>query len=223
MSLKQQQTMAMLELQDRVNRAVNPNWLQAGYPFLRAAVVEGAEAMEHHGWKWWKAQTPNIAQLQMELVDIWHFMLSDFIVKSGGHLFDAASAVMMSTHKIGAVEVVHFDGKAYRLEDIDIIGKLELLVGLSVARRTSVPLFESLLDDCGLTWDDLFQQYVPKNVLNIFRQDNGYKEGRYQKTWAGREDNEHLVEIMAFLDPADTDYKGKLLAELQKRYAELTG
>lgn len=35
-----------------------------------------------------------------------------------------------------------------------------------------------------------------KNVLNRFRQANGYrtaiKEGTYRKLWGGREDNEHL-------------------------------
>jgi len=36
---------------------------------------------------------------------------------------------------------------------------------------------------------------VCKNVLNTFRQNHGYKEGRYNKMWAGKEDNLHLYEV----------------------------
>ena len=34
---------AMLELQDSMNRKINPEWLSAGYPFLRAVLVEAVE------------------------------------------------------------------------------------------------------------------------------------------------------------------------------------
>src|SRR5690606_41606127 len=40
---------AMLTLQSRMNARVNPKWVEAAYPYLRAVVVEGAEAMEHRG------------------------------------------------------------------------------------------------------------------------------------------------------------------------------
>lgn len=42
MSLTQQQAFSMLQLQIAMNCRVNPAWLDAGYPFLRAIVVEGA-------------------------------------------------------------------------------------------------------------------------------------------------------------------------------------
>ena len=48
----------------------------------------------------------------------------------------------------------------------------------------------------GLDGEGLFREYVSKNVLNHFRQDNGYKTGTYQKTWGGQEDNVHLVALM---------------------------
>ena len=38
---------AMLELQGRMNRKINPDWLGAGYEFLRAVLVEAVEALEH--------------------------------------------------------------------------------------------------------------------------------------------------------------------------------
>ena len=72
------QAATMLELQAMMNSKVDSNWLLARYPYLRAVAIEGAEAIEHHGWKWWKKQTKDLPQLQMELIDIWHFFLSKF-------------------------------------------------------------------------------------------------------------------------------------------------
>ena len=50
------QAATMLELQAIMNSKVDSNWLSAKYPYLRAVAIEGAEAIEHHGWKWWKKQ-----------------------------------------------------------------------------------------------------------------------------------------------------------------------
>ena len=40
----------MLELQAIMNSKVDPNWLAAKYPYLRAVAIEGAEAIEHQVW-----------------------------------------------------------------------------------------------------------------------------------------------------------------------------
>lgn len=219
MFLTHQQAIAMLELQQQMNSKVNPDWLRAGYPFLRAVVVEGAEAMEHHGWKWWKAQTLDLEQLRMEMVDIWHFMLSDFLIEAKGDL--PAAAEMVFSLSRAESDIVYFDGNRYDPQGMKCLDKLELLIGLSVVRRVSLKLFESLLEDCGMDWLVLFRQYVAKNVLNMFRQDFGYKQGSYQKEWAGREDNEHLVEIMSGLNSETQDYKTGLYEGLRARYTSL--
>jgi len=70
------QLSTMLALQESLNAKVNPNWKLAGYAWHRAIMVEAVELLEHVGWKWWKAQEPNIAQARLELVDIWHFAMS---------------------------------------------------------------------------------------------------------------------------------------------------
>ena len=66
--------------------------------------------------------------------------------------------------------------------------------------------------------DDLYRQYIGKNVLNFFRQDHGYKEGTYIKVWDGKEDNEHLVEVLDQLDPSLDNFADLLYAELESRY-----
>ena len=69
---------------------------------------------------------------------------------------------------------------------------------------------------CGVNLDILFEVYIGKNVLNKFRQDNGYKEGTYKKSWNGVEDNVALGEILnSGICGVDEIYN-----ELQKKYNE---
>lgn len=213
--LNKTQAEVMLTLQANMNAKVNPQWITAGYPYLRAVVVEGAEAMEHHGWKWWKKQHCDLEQLQMELVDIWHFTLSHILIEVEGDQAQALTQLMASTSPES--EII-FDNTPYIIKELDLISKIELTIGLAAAKRISTPLFEALLTDCKMDWKELFCQYVGKNVLNFFRQDHGYKEGTYQKEWNGREDNEHLVEIMASLDSEDPDFQHQLYKNLKARY-----
>ena len=70
-----------------------------------------------------------------------------------------------------------------------------------------------------MDWKELFCQYVGKNVLNFFRQDHGYKEGSYDKHWHGREDNEHLVEVMTEIDSEHPEFQQMLYQSLKDRYS----
>ena len=79
-----------------------------------------------------------------------------------------------------------------------------------------------MLNSVEMDFDELYRQYVGKNVLNFFRQDNGYKDGSYIKQWQGREDNEHLVEILAELDSAAANYGEVVYQSLQQRYQSVT-
>lgn len=211
----------MLELQSGMNAKVNSAWLEAGYPYLRAVVVEGGEAMEHQGWKWWKHQETDLPQVQMELVDIWHFLLSAILIESRG---DIEAATEWVDKRITALDGPDgrkawiFD-KEYRLDSLGLIDKLELMIGFSVFRKISIPLFNAILEDCSMDWNELYRQYIGKNVLNFFRQDHGYKTGSYRKHWHdGREDNEHLVEVIAEVVDIDDGYRERLYSALKVRY-----
>ncbi len=215
--LTQQQLNTMLSLQNKMNCKVNPQWLTAGYGYLRAAMVESVEAIEHHGWKWWKAQHKDLPQLQMELVDIWHFALSASIIDYNGDVEATAHALAAQLAQ-QAEPMVTFDGKDYAIKKQALLDNLELMAGLCAAKRFSVPLFMHIVAQCEMSGDELYRQYVGKNVLNFFRQDNGYKAGTYQKTWQGREDNEHLVDVLDALDINNPDYADEVYQGLQQRY-----
>lgn len=210
------QLATMLALQDSMNIKVNPNWLTAGYAYLRAAMIESVEGIEHHGWKWWKAQHKDLPQLQMELVDIWHFALSHIIIEYKGDIKQSAQTI--AEQLTSERHSLTFDGKDYDFSALHILDNLELMAGLCAAKRFDVPLFIKIVEQAEMDSDELYRQYVGKNVLNFFRQDHGYKAGTYIKEWHGREDNEHLVDVLNSLDISLTDYSEQVYTSLKQRY-----
>ncbi|KXI27095.1 dUTP diphosphatase [Paraglaciecola hydrolytica] len=210
------QLATMLKLQDGMNCKVNPSWLTAGYAYLRAAMIESVEGIEHHGWKWWKAQHKDLPQLQMELVDIWHFALSHIIIEYSGDIQQSARTI--AEQLASQRSKVTFDGLDYHFNTLDILDNLELMAGLCAAKRFDVPLFIKIVEQAEMNSDELYRQFVGKNVLNFFRQDHGYKDGTYIKVWHGREDNEHLVDVLNSLDISLSDYSDQVYVGLQQRY-----
>ena len=206
----------MLELQDGMNSKVNTQWVAANNNWYRAIQVESVEAIEHHGWKWWKKQECDMAQLRMELVDIWHFVLSAELQAQHGNQGLAKKSMLADLNLFQ--KSVMFDGKYYVLNQLSLLEKLDVLSGLAAAKRTNLALFEALLEDCGMDWLELFKQYVGKNVLNVFRQDHDYKTGSYIKIWNGREDNEHLVELLGTVEADSASVRDDLYAALKARY-----
>jgi dimeric dUTPase (all-alpha-NTP-PPase superfamily) len=217
MALTEAQLETMLELQNSMNTKVNPEWVAANNNWYRAIQVEAVEAIEHHGWKWWKKQDCDLAQLQMELVDIWHFILSAELQAQYGNMGVTRKCMLDEVNLFQ--KTVQFDGKYFVLAQLNLLEKLDLLVGLAAAKRTHLALFGILLSDCGLGWTELFKQYVGKNVLNMFRQDHGYKSGTYIKLWNGREDNEHLVEVLESVELGNLSVRDDLYNELKTRYS----
>ena len=59
---------------------------------------------------------------------------------------------------------------------------------------------------------------MAKNVLNVFRQDHGYKDGSYVKMWNGKEDNEILAIVLEDTDSDALDFKEILYRELENLY-----
>jgi dimeric dUTPase (all-alpha-NTP-PPase superfamily) len=78
----------MLTLQDKFNSSLKADWIdfeqQPERDDVLAIICESGESIEHFGFKWWKKQTPDLAQVKMELVDIWHFFMSEMLRVSYG-------------------------------------------------------------------------------------------------------------------------------------------
>ena len=210
--------LAMLELQDSMNKKIDADWRAKRHAYLRAVLVEATEALEHYGWKWWKKQSPDMPQLRIELIDIWHFVLSEYLLRANG---DKAAAVKAMIAEWTANATLAFDGKHYEITALDMRQQLELLAALAAVRRMHMPLVASLFATCDLTPATLYREYVSKNVLNHLRQDRGYKTGEYKKFWNGAEDNVHMAEILESLNDADEHLPDTLYRALAGRYDAL--
>lgn len=195
----------MLRMQDRMNTRVHPQWISQGFAWHRAIWVECAELVDHYGYKWWKQQNHDLQQVQLEVVDIWHFGLSARFVP-GQDIPQLAAAL-----------------HAEWPQSVAPCGVLEAAEALAAVaagdRHFSIPAFATLLLATQLDFTELYRQYLGKNVLNFFRQDNGYQDGSYRKLWADREDNEHLMELLPGIDTGAADAEQQLYAALTARYA----
>lgn len=212
MSIKEK-VRIMLELQDSMNTKVHPQWKDQNFPFYRAIWVECAELLDHYGYKWWKKQEPNMEQVKLELIDIWHFGLSE---------------MLMRFHKFSSSNIEDFIDKEVTLGyefielDPDFKRNVEHFSEDCIRTCQFDPFkFTQLLTNLGMSFDELYSGYIAKNVLNFFRQDNGYQEGTYTKRWNGKEDNEVLVEIMKELreeEKGSIDLREILYQKLKEQY-----
>lgn len=197
----------MASMQQAHNEQVHPDWKTQGYEYYRAIWVECAELLDHFGWKWWKKQHADIDQVKLEIVDIWHFALSDLI--RAGTLTDELAAPLVFEPESDEPDPVGF-----RLA-VEALAQTTL-----VERAFRIEPFIAVMRTLPMGYQELFSLYVGKNVLNNFRQDHGYKTGEYQKLWSGREDNEHLVEVLEGLSCDPEDVPEMVYTSLRQRYPD---
>ena len=193
----------MLDLQNKINEKVHPHWREQNFEWYRAIWVECAELLDHYGWKWWKKQSPNQAQIELELVDIWHFglsiLLSDYDIEKSISLI---SEVMTDQRGSGKFRENLEDFTSNTLQ----------------TRSFDLKRFNQVMNDVGLTFEKLYVGYISKNVLNSFRQDKGYQAGTYIKDWGGIEDNEYLIRLASKIDPKSENFSSELYTLMEREY-----
>ncbi len=198
----------MLTMQDEMNTRVHDDWVNQDFEWYRATWIECGELIEHYGYKWWKKQQPDMEQVRLEVIDIWHFGLSALFAP-GKPIPEIADTILRELEQHASSQL----GVREATE--------ELALHALQTRSFSVAKFRDLMLATGLDFDSLYAAYVGKNVLNFFRQDHGYKDGSYIKIWAGREDNEHLVELVDELDKQAEDFAERVYQALELRYSKL--
>ena len=198
----------MLTMQHNMNTRVHEHWVEQDFEWYRAAWIECGELIEHYGYKWWKKQEPDLEQVRLEVIDIWHFGLSA--------LFRGGKSIEQIATEI-ATELSGHEPRGLGVRE----ATEELALHALQTKGFSPSRFWDLMLSAGLDFDSLYTAYVGKNVLNFFRQDHGYKDGSYIKNWAGREDNEHLVELVAPLDKNADDFADQVYRALAGRYRDL--
>ena len=199
-------------------------------PYYRAAVVEMFEAIGHIGFKWWKKEATNVNQTEMELIDGLHFALSHELRLTYTLQADQEPNAVLAIDEIAQITAESLVQEQHEAFSIDYVGrnasedayeKIEVVDGeVDITKFDMKDLLElfihntlgagepdwavlmALFDAAGMTADTVYEIYVNKNLLNIFRTSNGQRAGTYLKMWGGREDNEFIA-----------DYRNKAIAE----------
>src|SRR5690554_6727217 len=77
-----EQAKQLVEMQIAFNQVIDPAYPeqpQVTRDDVKAILVELGEYFEHTAYKWWKKQSADWAQANMELIDILHFAISDAV------------------------------------------------------------------------------------------------------------------------------------------------
>jgi len=221
----------MFELQAQLNAATNgPSWTsgitknEKIINWRRCIYMECAEMIDSFSWKHWKNidQAPDWDNLQIEVVDVWHFILSLAIENYAQTQQGTTDILALNMAKLGAFEQINKEGTAFASQEL-ILAKVEELMRIALKKEDLEleGLFENFFDLVllsGLNLATLYRLYVGKNILNQFRQDNGYKDGSYIKVWDGQEDNVVMKKIWE----EDANIQPDMLyTKLTKAYAAL--
>jgi dimeric dUTPase (all-alpha-NTP-PPase superfamily) len=179
----------MLTLQKQLNDATNGEiWLSGTTKegreinWHRCIYMEAVEALDSFNWKHWKDinSADDMDNIKVEIIDIWHFVMSELI-------------------KNQVTDLAKYENITAEFNREKLMQSLEKLVNLASAYQDIKDItqeFFNTLKYAGLNINDLYQNYLVKNILNKFRQDNGYKDGTYQKLWNGVEDNVVAFDIL---------------------------
>ncbi|MDY0123576.1 dUTP diphosphatase [Sulfurimonas sp.] len=221
----------MLQLQASLNEATNGDKWTEGITkngkvinWRRCIYMECAEMIDSFSWKHWKNidQEADWDNLQVEVVDVWHFVMSLAIENYSQTLRGQVEDLAINISESKSFKKIDTKEALFASQD-ETIQKIESIMIDTLSRGPLDP--ENLIADffdlvvmSGLNLESLYNLYVGKNILNQFRQDNGYKDGSYIKVWAGEEDNVIMKRILE----QNSDIKpDELYKELTKLYLAL--
>lgn len=215
--------LTMLQLQQSLNDNTNGIGWEKGITkqgkvidWRRCIYLEAAELVESYPWKHWKNIDASVDRenIKVELVDIWHFIMSEALRLNalGEQKSIEALATEIEQHRQSA-SAAKIEADYYK--EIELIESFIQKLFCQFELQSFIQSFFELTKSLGLEFNDLYALYLGKNILNIFRQDNGYKDGTYRKIWSGKEDN---VVMQALLkENPDIDAK-ELYSKLQEHY-----
>ena len=198
----------MFQLQQELNDATNGHRWEQGITknnkkidWRRCIYLEAAELIDSYPWKHWKninAQ-PDYANIKIEIVDIWHFVMSEAlrIYKIEGK--GSIDKLVANTVALPAYKLFSNDRSNETLDIYAQMAQVEQMVAILFADKDIhqlIDAFFAMSAYLGLHLTELYQLYIGKNILNQFRQDHGYKEGTYIKQWHGVEDNVVMQKLL---------------------------
>lgn len=198
-----------LRNQDELNQRLSTDWIHMGWDLHRAAMAEAAECLGYLHWAWWKSDQygkpphqDKQQQLWMEIVDVFHFLMSIHLrdcyleieqqAQAAEPAWDARATARgdIARGYMAAFNTVRpvADGNP-----LDIAAAAEDLIHVLYhdranfdSNRSILARFANLCHLAGLSIERLLVYYAGKRALNVFRWNNAYSAtgtAHYTKHW----------------------------------------
>ena len=199
------QVAKLCKMQDELNTYIHPEWKTQGFNWNLAIIDECMEIHGHLGWKWWKKgynqglTEANKKQVQLEVIDILHFILS--------------YEIQLGTNE-GRLKAGLNYTPQIRYQNFTVDYHTDVAISACAEDDLSICGWANLAHSVDLTEKEILETYTQKYVLNKFRQDHGYKDGSYVKEWTMQndfmqlyklEDNEVLTNVVIWLKATGQD------------------
>ena len=204
----------MINIQKQFNTQVHPEWEKQNFNFKLAMFIETCELIDSFDWKWWKHSFANWENVEIEMVDIFLFMLSQLIINNN-------TTIPMSFFIAKELKNESIRKKDKKLETY-ITKKLqeEFIFALSTNNIiNTVLIWIGIWYELGYNFINLYKLSKMKSTLNQFRQENGYQDGTYIKIWNSEEDN--IVAQRLIKNMSVQEIQENLLSELQTEYSKV--
>ena len=188
----------MLDLQDELNsKTCGDNWTLGKTTegrkinwkrYMRMELFELIDSSDK--FKHWKNLDSDVDfdNIKMKVFDVWHLLMSEALTE----LSISAIILMYSYSVINNDYVV-----AKELDYFDIVDIADNMIESTYSDKVGSMSnmfynFFKLLASVGMTFKDLYKQYIVKNVIDTFIQDDGYKQGTYKEFI----DNDNLIKYI---------------------------
>jgi len=189
------------------------------------AIGELIEHIESYPYKHWHDinRDPDIENAQLELVDVFHFLLSMSMQRTERLSIAEIPGIMARTYSSAKEEVALLGDGVLTLElRSNLVRTLINKISGSSPMSTIFFSFFCLTEATDMNLDKLYRLYMIKNVLNQFRQSKGDREGDregdYSRIWHGEEDNSYITSYL--IENPDVD-KESILEYLEVTYKSL--
>lgn len=221
----------VIELQSKLNVSTNGSDWESGktqdgrtIDWHLCMIMEANEAIDSLNWKHWKDKDKpdDMNNFRMEITDIFHFLISENIVRG---TCDSLLPIVSKTLSVDKVI----------LDKDELIVNLKQFIYWVIYSESDMPdskqgfiianeiFFYIVHNTVEFSFDELYKLYIGKNVLNVFRQENGYDEGTYKKVFGevGSEVEDN-VWLTKYLNTNTNPSYDSIMAYLNDIYSKYT-
>lgn len=189
------QLASMMKFQHETNViTAGPEYMKKPFSWDTAIFVELGELIESVGYKWWKESSPDLANAKVEVVDVWHFLMSKLFRDSHHQFPNIKEQIdLLSTQFAPAFIPISLSQAELEIatanqpfDSSTAVHYSKLLMKRIMNSEDFQVILIAFMELCAsvrMSFGDLFSRYMVKNALNNLRQAHGYKEGTYQKMW----------------------------------------